>query len=597
MSLNKSNSSESDPIARIFAYLKPDRPILYLSILASFINKILDLAPPVLVGIAIDVVSSNSPVFMTNLFGSDPKILGLVLGVLGFLVFGMESFFQWLYSLGFMTLAQNIQHKLRVECYEAVQKREMKFFENHRLGETMSVLSDDINQLERFLNTVFNDIIQLISLFIISAYILFTADTFLSFIAIFPMPLVIIGALSFRKLLSPKYLKVREAVSHINARLENNISGIQVIKAFTAELFETSRLKNASSNYKKINIEAIKLSTLFTPLIRTLVAIGFALVLYFGAIRTLEGVITPGVFTLFAMMCQRILWPLTRLGTILDEMERCKASAIRIFGLIDSKSTLKNGTQKNLIPNSPRNIELSNLSFSYGKHKEILKNISFNINKGETIGIAGETGSGKSTFVKLLLRFYDPTDGAIKFDSQDIRTLDIQYLRQQISLVSQDIYIFHGTVLENIRYGYEQASLDDAIKAAKKAQLHKFIESLPDGYQSICGERGIKLSGGQRQRLSIARALLKNAPIIVLDEATSSVDTETERLIQTSLSEYTKGKTAIIIAHRLSTIRNADKILVIKAGKIVESGTHQELIKNKSTYYDLWVIQSGEVSS
>ena len=584
-----------EPLKRLFTYLRPYRAPLTRAIGNSFINKVLDLAPPVLVGWAVDTVSRQPPYVVSSIAGSEPLHQGLVLGTLAVLIFGFEGLFQWLHTVGFMRVAQAAQHDLRIDAYTQMQSREMAFFENHRVGETMSMLSDDVNQMERFLNTVFNDIVQMVALFIISAVILLSQSPMLTLVAIIPIPLIVWGSLYFQKLLGPYYTRMRQAVGHVNTRLENNIGGIAVIKAFTAEIFERDRLEEVSKLYRERNIDAIKMSALFVPLIRMGVSGGFGAVLVFGTIWTLDGSITPGTFTLFGMMSQRILWPLTRLGNILDETERCRASAARIFGLLDSPSRIVDAADATSLGRVKGKIDFRGVHFAYGQGPEILRGLDFSIAPGEVIGIAGATGAGKSTLVKLLLRLYEPSSGKITLDDQDLQSITLKSLRQNIALVSQDVYLFQGTIAENIRYGaaaYDQASIE---QAAGKAQLHEFICSLPEGYETLVGERGIKLSGGQRQRLSIARAMLRDAPVFILDEATSSVDTETERDIQRGLSEFTKNRTAIIIAHRLSTIRKADRILVLDQGKLVEQGSHDQLVAKAGIYCDLWTLQSGDV--
>ena len=584
------------PLKRLFQYSMRYKSSLYWSVSHSFFNKLLDLAPPVLVGWAVDTVNRQAPGFIHWLSAGDIWYSAALLGILGFLIFGLESFFQWLYTLGFARIAQNVQHDLRGQSYRHMQEREMAFFEGHRLGETMAILNDDINQLERFLNTVFNDIVQIVSLFFIAGFILFSASPGLSVIAMLPMPLIIWGALHFQRLILPRYQAVRQSVGALNTRLENNISGIAVIKAFTAENFEASRLTATSDQYRRKNLQAIELSALFTPLIRMGVAIGFAAVLWVGGIWTLEGTITVGTFTLFAMMCQRILWPLTRLGQLLDETQRCRASAARVFGMLDTPSCIRDGeVQLPKIAVEDTEISFENVHLRYGEGPWVLRGVNFTIHAGETLGIAGATGAGKSSLVKLILRFYDPTDGCIRFAGHDLRDLNLASLRSNIALVSQDVYLFHGSIAENIAYGADSVPFAAIQQAARQAQLDEFIQTLPQAYDTIIGERGIKLSGGQRQRLSIARALLKNARVLILDEATSAVDTETERDIQRHLDQYTAGRTAIIIAHRLSTIRRADRILVFQNGQLVEQGNHLSLIENHGVYADLWSLQAGEL--
>ncbi len=582
---------------RLFRYLANFRLNLWFSLSSSVANKIFDLMPPFLTAWLIDSVSGNVPGWIekwTGLSGLWPVVLFLI--VLTFVIFGLESLFEWLYKRGFMRLAQRVQHTLRTDAYQSMQSRELAFFESQRTGNLMAMLNDDVNQLERFLNHVFNEIIQLITLILFAGWALCAVSLPLGLLGMAPIPFIIAGSLYYQKKVAPYYQSIREGVGQLGTRLENNISGILVIKSFTAEQFEMERVREVSEQYRDANFKAINWSAVYVPLIRIFISIGFALTLLIGAYWVLfePGKFTIGSLAFFAMMTQRLLWPVTRLGVIFDEYERARASAARIFGLIDTPGKINGPEHPLQLPDKVGHIRLENVSFHYKPGQPVLCNLSLDIPSGQTIGIAGPTGGGKTTLIKLLLRLYDVSDGCILLEGADIRQLSIESLRQQIGLVSQDVYLFHGTVRENIAYGMGHCTMGRIVAAAKKAQLHDFIESLPDGYESIVGERGIKLSGGQRQRLSIARAILKDAPILILDEATSAVDTETERAIQQNLSRLAEGKTAIIIAHRLSTIRHADKIIVIKDGAIAEEGSHDELLEIDGEYADLWKVQVGE---
>jgi ATP-binding cassette subfamily B protein len=385
-------------------------------------------------------------------------------------------------------------------------------------------------------------------------------------------------------------------VGLLSSRLENNIAGITVIKSFTAEAFESDRVRVASKDYRNANYAAIRYSAVYVPLIRMAIAMGFGGVLLIGSYWVLRGtgVLTVGELVLFSMMIQRLLWPLTRLGVTLDEFERAKASARRTFGLLNTPTKIKDPATPVKFEHAQGKVEFDRVDFHYANLAPVLKQLTFTIEPSETIGFAGATGAGKTTLVKLLLRLYDTTGGSVRIDGVDVRDMTLRDVRRNIGLVSQDVYLFHGTIAENIAYGSNGVNKESIQHAAEMAHLHDFITTLPDGYDTIVGERGIKLSGGQRQRLSIARCILKDAPIMVLDEATSSVDTETEREIQENLAELTKGKTALIIAHRLSTIRHADRILVLKDGAITEKGHHEDLIALEGTYAELWHIQSGD---
>jgi ATP-binding cassette subfamily B protein len=586
------------PMRRLIRYLQTYRKQVGFSVSSSVINKIFDLMPPFLTAWLIDSVSGQVPAWISTWTGlSDIWSVVVFLGVLTLLIFGMESIFEWLLKRGFLRLAQQVQHDLRMDAYRHLQGRELAFFESQRTGNLMAMLNDDINQLERFLNQSFNEIIQLITLLIFAGWSLLAVSWELGLLGMLPIPFIILGSFYYQKKIAPHYKSVREAVGALSNRLENNLSGILVIKSFTAEPFEAERVEAASADYRDANFRAIGLSSLYVPVIRMFIALGFAATLMIGAYWVLY---EPGRFTLgglafFAMMIQRLLWPVTRLGVVFDEFERARASARRVFGLIDSTSKIQDKPNARPLSGQVGEIQFKDVTFGYTPEQPVLRNLTLQIHRGQTIGVAGPTGAGKTTLIKLLLRLYDVQEGQILLEGTDLRDLQQRDLRRQIGVVSQDVYLFHGTIRENVAYGLDQVSADAIEQAAKKAQLHDFIVNLPNGYDSLVGERGIKLSGGQRQRLSIARALLKDAPMLILDEATSSVDTETERAIQQNLKVLTEGKTAIIIAHRLSTIRHADQIVVLREGQLSERGTHEELLQLGGTYADLWNVQVGEI--
>ncbi len=591
---------EYNRMGQLFHYLNRYWGRLNFAALASILNKILDLMPPLLVGWVVATLSGQTPAWLHWLLPTQSIwALAILLSLLGVVIFGFESITQWLADRSFMILAQDVQHDLRMATYEKIQGREIAFFENHRMGETLAMLNDDVNQLERFLNSGLSDLLQLATLMVFSCFVLFATSWQLAIIGMAPIPLIIWGSLRFQKFIGPRYRTMRNSVGQLSSRLENNLSGITVIKSFTAERFETARVAAASDQYRRSNYHAINLSALFVPLIRMGVAAGFAGVLLAGSYWILKGehAITVAQLVMFSMLIQRVLWPLTRLGVTLDSYQRADASARRTFSLLATESTIQDPAQPISIDPIRGNILFNHVQFQYGQFNPVLRDLNFKVKAGETVGIAGQTGAGKSTLIKLLLRLYDVTGGSILIDGHDIRSLSLYDLRRNIALVSQDIYLFHGSIAENIAYGLTNASPAEIIAAAKLAHLHEFIVSLPEGYDTMVGERGIKLSGGQRQRLSIARAILKNAPILVLDEATSSIDTETEKIIQENLKTITAGKTALIIAHRLSTIRDADRIVVIGDGGLIEQGHHDDLLDLDGVYADLWRVQSGEVKS
>ncbi len=579
------------PMWRLFRFIDQYRSAFWFSIGSSVTNKIFDLMPPFLTAWIIDSVSGQIPAWIPQLTGwQEPWPIVVFLAILTLAIFGFESFFEWLHKRGFMRLAQRVQHDLRLQAYAALQQREMAYFESQRTGNLMAMLNDDVNQLERFLNSSFNSLIQLTTLVIVAGWSLINVSWQLGLISMLPIPFIIWGSVYYQRKIAPYYREVREGVGALGNRLENNISGMLVIKSFTAERYEQERIEQVSAKYRDANFRAIRWSAVYFPLIRMPIALGFAGALLLGSYWVLfePGTFTLGSLAFFAMMIQRLLWPVTILGTVFDEYQRAKASARRIFGLLDTPTQIYDPAKPAEVERLKGNIELREVHFSYFSDQPILRGLSMQVKAGQTVGIAGATGGGKTTLIKLLLRLYDVNSGSIVIDGIKVPDMRLEDLRRNIALVSQDVYLFHGTIRENIAYGAPATPLEQVQEVARKAQLADFIEELPQQYETVIGERGVKLSGGQRQRLSIARALLKNAPILILDEATSAVDTETERAIQDSLEDLTSEKTALIIAHRLSTIRNADQIIVLKEGQIAESGTHDELLQKQGLYANLW---------
>ena len=371
------------------------------------------------------------------------------------------------------------------------------------------------------------------------------------------------------------------------------MGGILTIKSFTTESWELKRLIRESNAYQKSNKSAIKLSSAFIPLIRFAILFAFIAILLIGGFQVWNGILSVGTYSFLVFITQRLLWPLTTLGHVLDEFQRSMASVNRVIDLIDTPIKIIDGNKKINIRNIKGEVNFKNIYFSYPRRKSTLNNINFKILNNTTLGIVGLTGSGKSTIIKLLLRIYEANKGLITIDNIPINEIKLKDLRKSISLVSQETYLFQGTILENISYGSNGANFKDISEAAKIAEAHNFITRLPDGYKTLVGERGQKLSGGQRQRIALARAILKDAPILILDEATASVDNETELLIQRSLIKIKQKRTTIVIAHRLSTIKSADNIIVLEKGKIIEEGKHDFLIKKNGIYSELWKVQAG----
>lgn len=608
-------TTDRTPLYRLLDYARHYRPRVILATLYSILNRVFDLAPPVLIGAAVDVVVEQEESFLASLGIVDVTTQLWVLGGLTILIWAFESIFQYAYSVMWRNLAQSLQNKLRRDTYAHVQQLDLAFFEDSSTGGLISILNDDINQLERFLDIGANEIIQVVTSIVVIGGMFIVLAPSVSWMAILPMPFVLWGSLRFQKRLAPKYAAVREKVGLLNGQLANNLGGIATIKSFTAEAYENERIATYSQAYESSNREAIRLSSAFVPLIRMVIVTGFTAIMVYGGFLVLQGRLNVGVYSVLVFMTQRLLWPLTQLGQTFDLYQRAMASTARILDLLDTRPRIISGNQPLPLETVEGEVVFENVSFRYEPWMDgsengaavssnghnwadrplrpVIKNVSLTIPAGQTIALVGATGSGKSTLVKLLLRFYDVQSGRIRLDGHDIRDLKLTDLRNAIGLVSQDVFLFHGTVRENIAYGTFDASLEEIIAAAQVAEAHEFIMALPQGYDTIVGERGQKLSGGQRQRLSIARAVLKDPPVLILDEATSSVDNETEAAIQRSMERITVGRTTIVIAHRLSTVRNADRIYVLDNGQLFEQGKHEELVGGEGIYAGLWRVQTG----
>ncbi|MEC7682103.1 MAG: ABC transporter ATP-binding protein, partial [Candidatus Thermoplasmatota archaeon] len=373
------------------------------------------------------------------------------------------------------------------------------------------------------------------------------------------------------------------------------LSGITTIKSFTAEEREVERVEAASRSYRDANRDAIRLSASFVPLIRMAILFAFTANMLVGGWLALEGSLSIGAYSIIVFITQRLLWPLTRLGQTFDLYQRAMASTDRVLNLLDTPVGLFEGDIE--LKDTKGEIKFDSIEFSYPERESVLSGVSLNIRAGETIGLVGSTGSGKTTLVGLLLRFHDPLQGSVSLDGNDVKDLKLSSLRGSISLVSQNTTLFPGTVRDNILYGRPSASEEEIIEAARIAEATNFINELPEGWETDIGEDGHRLSGGQRQRLAIARAVLKDAPILVFDEATSNVDNETEAALQRSIDRISTDRTTIIIAHRLSTVRNSDKIAVLDSGKITELGTHEKLVDADGLYSRLWSVQTGLAAS
>lgn len=593
--MNKASDSQLKTLFRLFSYAKEYRRDIILATLFSVLNKIFDLFPPVLIGLAVDTVVKKDESFLAGIWDLNQFEQLVVIAGFTVVIWVLESFFEYLFAVKWKYLAQVIQHKVRMDSYAHILKMDHKFFEGQQSGNLISIVNDDVNQLERFLDVGMNDLIQVAVTVTAIGSLYFIKSPYLAILSFITMPFIIYGGVWFQKFLVPLYKGVRDKVGLLTSELNNNLQGMTTIKSFAREEESYQKLNQISLGYYKANEKAIYVSSMFTPLIRMLVMVGFLMTLLVGGKLTLEGQIDVGTYSVLIFLIQRLLWPLTRLGQTLDLFQRAMASVNRIFNLIHHPIEMFGGSFKKEKAEVVGDIEFKNVAFGYNSYSTTLNRFNLKIKAKESVGIVGSTGSGKSTIIKLLQRFYDPIEGEIFLDQKNLKEYDLKALRSAISLVSQDVYLFHGTIMENLLFANPEATQEQVFAACKKASIHNFIIELPEAYQTVVGERGQRLSGGQKQRLSIARALLADSPIVILDEATSAVDNATEAQLQTELEQTLAEKTSVVIAHRLSTVIHCDRILVLENGQILEEGSHDQLLTKNGIYRSLWSVQTGNV--
>ncbi|HLV34274.1 MAG TPA: ABC transporter transmembrane domain-containing protein, partial [Spirillospora sp.] len=472
-------TSKPHPLLRLINYTRQYRGRVALAITFSFLNKVFDIMPPMLIGAAVDIVVRREDSFLGVLGFREIQTQLIILALLTLVIWVLESLFDYIRQVYWRNLSQLIEHDLRVETYAHVQELELAYFEDRSTGGLMSVLNDDVNQLERFLDVGANDIIQIVTTILVIGGLYFAVAPTVAWLTFLPMPLIIWGSIWFQRKLAPRYAAVRQQVGMLNSQLANNLGGIATVKSFTAEEHEVERIRHESNLYREYNRRAISLSAAFVPLIRMAIVSGFIAIMYFGGQLALDGTLNIGVYSIMVFMTQRLLWPLTRMGETLDVYQRAMASTARIFDLLDTEPTIVDGDQPLPFKQVRGAIEFDRVGFTYQAGQEVVKGLSLKIPAGETIAIVGATGAGKSTIVKLLLRFYDVTQGRILLDGHDLRSLRVADLRGAIGFVSQDVFLFHGTVRENIAYGTFDADFEQIVEAAKIAEAHDFIMALP----------------------------------------------------------------------------------------------------------------------
>ncbi len=569
-----------DALKRLIYHLRPYWRGLAVTTVFILLQTALGLLPPLFQRDIIDDVITA---------GQIDRLLPLVLGLVGiYALTGLTEFGdQYLRH----TIGERILYDLRVRIYNHLQRLSLAFFERTSTGELMSRVSNDVSALEQFVThgTILTVVaaVRLVG----AAIVLLVLEPRLALVALLPVPLIALGLRWFNRRARPIYRRVRDRLGDVNARLQDDLAGIRVIQAFGQEDAELRRFSEVSQNYLNERVASIGTWSTFFPVLGFLSSLGGVLVLGAGAWMVMQGQLTLGTMVAFLSYSVSFYEPIRRLTDIDNILQQAVAAAERIFELLDQEPDIRDAPDAVALTQVAGAVAFEDVHFRYGDGEDVLHNVDFSVAPGEVVALVGPSGAGKTSIANLLSRFYDPTHGCVRVDGQDLRGVRVESLRQHVSVVLQDTFLFNATVRENLTYGRPGATDAELEAAARAAYAHEFITALPGGYDAVVGERGVKLSGGQRQRLALARAILTDPRILILDEATSSVDAEAEYLIQQALEQVLRGRTALVIAHRLSTIRNADKIIALEGGRIREVGNHHELLARGGLYSQLYQRQ------
>lgn len=567
-------------VRRFISYYKKHKVLFTIDMICAFLVATLDLVFPMLTKQVLDEGIPNKDIKMIVTFA-------IVLIVL----YSIKLVANYVIAYWGHVMGVRMQYDMRKDIFSHLQTLSFSYFDNNKTGQLMSRIVNDLMEISELAHhgpeDLFISIIMLLGSFILLCKI----NVKLTLIIFAFIPLIAWFAMAKRVKMSKSFDNVRVKIAEVNGRLENSISGIRVAKAFTNEEYEMEKFDEDNVKYKKARSYAYKYMAEFISGMTFMVDILNVVVIGFGGYFAYKEYITPSELVVYLMYISYFMQPIKRLASFIEQYQSGMSGFKRFVEIMDTKPDIKECENAIDLDTLRGDIEFKNVNFKYSTGKDILKDLNLTINDGETVALVGPSGGGKTTICHLIPRFYELNEGSIKIDGKNIKDLKLKSLRQNIGIVQQEVFLFTGTVKENILYGNPMASDEDIIKAAKEANIHEYIESLPDGYDTFIGERGIKLSGGQKQRISIARIFLKNPPILILDEATSALDNTTEIMIQNSLEKLSEGRTSIVVAHRLSTIKNADRIIVITNNGILEEGSHEELLENKGAYYKLYNAQ------
>ena len=514
------------------------------------------------------------------------------ISLIALVVFIARALMQFVRSYAAHIAGWGVVSDARRLVYEHIQRLSLRFYEDKQTGQLMSRIINDTDLFERMIAHALPDVIvNGITLVGVTA-ILLSMNVRLTLLTLIPIPLIVLALIGYSKMVRPAFKNRQQSIGELNAVLNDSLSGIREVKAFAREEDELDKVDDKIQLVLHKNLRALKLMAIFNPIFDFAAGIGQLLVIYFGARMAITGTISIADLVAFFLYLDSFYTPVRNLGNSMEAVQESLAGFERIADILTVSPEIASPANPHVFTEPIKgNIRFDNVRFYYNQGEDVLMDVNLDIPAGSTLALVGPTGVGKTTLVSLIPRFYDVIEGKVSVDGVDVREIEMDLLHQSVSMVLQDVFLFHGTVRENISFGKPDATEEDIIRAARIANAEEFIQHMPNGYDTLIGERGVKLSGGQKQRLSIARAVLKDSPILILDEATSSVDTETELLIQQALERLIKGRTTIIIAHRLSTVRNADRIVALEGTGIVESGTHDELLTKNGLYHKLYTAQ------